>query len=414
MLTSKPQMRKVLFLVSCLMAFNCIHSQKKDFDYDFYGFVRGDVYYNSRSNVEVVDGLFYLYPKDVLHDANGKDINGLPSSGFFSLATRVGLNMRGPAIGAAKSSAKVETDFGGTGGIVFMLRLRQAYLKLDWDGGSSLLLGQTWHPLFGEVVPDVVNLSTGAPFQPFNRSPQVAYQLNKGNIRLKANAVYQLIYMSDGPGGKSQSYLKNGVIPEIYIGADYRKEGLTVGAGVNMLSLKPRLQSEMGDKLYRVNERITSFSYDLHAGYTHNKLKLSAKTLLASNLGHTMLLGGYGVSNIAPITGEQEYTPFRHSTSWLNIVYGKRYQGGLLAGYTKNLGTTKELVSGNAYGMGLDVDRITHLSLSMKYNRPHWTLGFEYTFATAWYGDLRPSDGKVINTNDVSNNRIESVFIYHF
>ena len=45
-------------------------AQKPNFSYRFYGQVRGDLFYNSRANAEIVDGLFHLYPKDRLPDAN--------------------------------------------------------------------------------------------------------------------------------------------------------------------------------------------------------------------------------------------------------------------------------------------------------------------------------------------------------
>ena len=44
---------------------------KKDFGFKFYGQVRADLFYNSRSNSETVDGLFYMYPKDHSYDADG-------------------------------------------------------------------------------------------------------------------------------------------------------------------------------------------------------------------------------------------------------------------------------------------------------------------------------------------------------
>ena len=414
MLLSRYSIRKCIFLFCSFMVFHSAGSQNKSFDYSFYGFVRGDLYYNTRSNMENVDGLFYLYPRDISPDADGKDQNATPNSSFYTFTTRLGLNIKGPDIGSAKASAKIESDFGGTSNIVFMLRLRQAYVKLDWDSGSSLLLGQTWHPLFGEIIPDILNLSTGSPFQPFNRSPQLYYQYNNGGLKLKASAIYQLVYSSNGPLGNSQSYLKNGILPEIYLGADYKNNNFLIGAGVDMLSIKPRLQSVVNNNTFLVNERATSLSYDLHATYTHDKLKVSAKSLLASNLSHTVMLGGYGITDINSRTGEQKYTPFRHSTSWLNLVYGKKYQGGLFAGYTKNLGTSKELVNNTKYGMGLDMDQLTNFSFYLKHNLPHWSIGLEYTLTTAWYGETNLTNGKVINTHDVSNHRIESVFVYTF
>ena len=416
MIIQRLFIRKIIFLsLCCLAALHNVSSQNSKFDYNFYGFVRGDLYYNSRSNMEVVDGFFYLYPKDKLYDADGKDINARPSSSFSTLTTRLGLNIKGPDIGSARSSANIEADFGGAGDTRFMLRIRHIYLKLDWQKGSSLILGQTWHPLFGEVMPNVLNLGTGAPFQPFNRSPQINYQYRTGGIKLTTSAIYQHIYTSAGPEGNSAKYLKDGILPELYAGIDYINGNFLAGAGVDMISLKPRLQSVSGGNVYSVNERITSFSYELHAKYTQNKLHLSGKTLLSSNQTHNTTLGGFGVSGIDDRTGEQDYTPFRYSTSWLNIVYGKKYQGSLFAGYSKNLGTSESLVDADKiYGLGMGIDQLTNFRLSFKYVLPHWNFGLGYTFATAWYGETRLSDGKVINTHDVSNHRIESVFMYLF
>ena len=409
--------RKALLLLCCMAILYPYpaKSQKKNFDYNFYGFVRGDMYYNSRSNIEVVDGLFFIHPKDKLYDADGKDLNGKPSSSFYTLTTRLGLNVKGPDLGAARTSANIESDFGGMGDTRFVLRIRHAYFKLDWQKGSSLILGQTWHPLFGEVMPSVLNLGTGAPFQPFNRSPQINYQYRTGRIKLTTSAIYQQIYTSVGPNGKSANYLKDGVLPELYAGVDYINGSFLVGAGVDMISLKPRLQSVYGNNVYSVDERLTSFSYELHAKYTQNKLHLAGKTILSSNQTHATMLGGFGVSEIDSRTGKQDYTPFNYSTSWLNVVYGKKYQGSLFAGYSKNLGTSESLVSADkVYGTGTDIDQLANVSFSMRYVLPHWTFGLGYTISTAWYGGTRLSDGKVVNTHDVSNHRIESIFIYLF
>lgn len=415
MLKSSSILYKSILFICCTLSISPAKGQKNPFDIRFYGFIRGDLYYNTRSNVESVDGLFYLFPKKVWCDADCKDLNAYGNSGFYTFTTRLGLDIAGPNIGTAKTSVKIESDFGGTSNSNFMLRIRQAYLKLDWEKGSSLLLGQTWHPLFGEVSPTILNLSTGAPFQPFNRSPQFNYQYKTDNLTLTGAALYQLIYLSQGPDGKSEKYLKNGVLPELYVGADYRLGKVLVGGGVDLISLKPREQSETEDKIYRVNERVTALTYELHAKYTCQKLKIAGKTLLASNQVHNAMIGGYGVKEIDKRTGEQEYTPFRHSTSWINCVYGQKHQALFFAGYTKNLGTPDALVNTDRlYGSGLDIDRFLNLSLAWRHVLPHWQVGLEYTWSTAWYGKINLNNGKVGNACDVTNHRIESVFIYTF
>lgn len=401
----------VLFVALCMAIPG--FAQKKNISYKFYGQVRGDLFYNSRANSETVDGLFYLYPKDHKYDADGRDLNATPNGSFYLLYSRLGLDVTGPMIGKAKSSAKLEVDFRGSGSNWAVLRIRHAYVNLDW-GKSAVLVGQTWHPLFGDVSPQMLNLCTGAPFQPFNRSPQIRYRYTSGGgFQLTGSVLWQLQYLSDGPNGKSEEYIKNSCVPEVYVGADYKKNGWIAGAGMEMLSLTPRQQSTVLDNVYKVDERITALSFEAHTKYVGNDWVVAAKTLLASNLTQCSMLGGYAVTDINERTGEQKYTPYRHSMTWVNIVYGKKWKPGIFVGYLKNLGTGKDIV-GSTYGVGLDVDQLFTTNIQLSYNLPHWKFGFEYTPSVAWYGDMNAKNGKIENTHSVTNHRILGVMLYMF
>ena len=221
--------RYSLLFTILLLSSTTSFAQLKDFSYKFYGQIRTDLFYNSRANEETVDGLFYMYPKDKVYDADGKDLNATANGSFYALYTRMGLDVQGPKLGNAKTSAKVELDFRGSGTTFSVVRLRHAYLNLDW-GTSALLLGQTWHPLYGDVAPQILNLNMGAPFQPFSRAPQIRYRYKTGDIQITGAALWQSQYLSQGPEGKSQKYIKNSCVPEIYAGIDYKHKGLLIGA----------------------------------------------------------------------------------------------------------------------------------------------------------------------------------------
>lgn len=409
-------MKRILLL--CILGLSVLSSavaQRKNFTYRFYGFVRGDLFYNTRANMAPVDGNFYLYPLDKVADADGKDLNATPNGSFYTFTSRLGVDVTGPHIGTARTSAKLETDFGGFSASTTMLRIRQAYVRLDWEK-SSVLLGHTWHPLFGAVFPDMLNLSTGAPFQPFNRSPQLQYIYRTGNVKLLASALWQLQYLSSGPKGMSEEYIKNSCVPEWYIGGDYTSpNGWLAGAGIHLISLKPRTQSEWKDRIYKVNERMTTLSYEAHFKYVNGPFAFAAKSLLASALDHTALLGGYGVSSVDPVNGQQEYTPFRHSTSWVNFTYGTKWKPGIFVGYTKNLGTGKALADPvRVYGMGLNIDQLISVNVNLSYNLPHWQIGLEYSPSTAFYGDTNLETGRVEHTHGVTNHRILGLVMYYF
>lgn len=396
-------------------------AQKKGFDYKFYGQVRADLYYNTRSNSETVDGLFYMYPKDKVLDANGKDLNNYSNSNFYLLYTRLGLDVAGPRLGKAKTSAKVELDFRGSGTTYSVVRLRHAYIQLDW-GKSALLLGQTWHPLYGDVAPEILNLNMGAPYQPFGRAPQIRYRFSRKHFLLTAAALWQSQYLSVGPKSnkagetqtqKSMEFLKRSCVPEFYLGMDYRSSAWIAGAGVHIGSVVPRTESEMNGKTYRVSERVTGVSGEAHLKYKNNDWLVAAKTVLGTNLTQTSTVGGYGITRIDEVTGEQEYAPLRTSGTWVNVAYGKKWRPAVFFGYLKNLGASENIPYGTL-GTGTSLDELFTGTAELTYNIPHWKIGAEYSACKAWYGDEFSEKAKALHAHGVANHRVVITVNYQF
>ena len=401
----------------------------KDVSLKIYGHVRTDFFYNSRANVESVDGLFYSYPKDEKLDPNGEDLNGSASSNMYAVYSRMGFDFAGPMIGKAKTSAKIEFDFRGNGNDnLSALRLRHAYFNFDW-GKSKVLVGQTSHPFFGDVSPQILNLNTGSPFQPFGRAPQIRYRYNSGALQLQAAAVWQSQFKSHGPSAtdgtgnsRIQAPHKNANVPELALGIDYKANGWILGVGVDMLSIVPRVTSfdENKKPLYKVDERLTTVSCEAHLKYQKDKWFVAAKSVLGSNFTHTSMLGGYGIKSQDAKTGEREYTPFRNSSNWINIVYGKKWKPGIFLGYIKNLGTADDMMNAdkyaagtNIYGTGTDIDKLMTGTFELTYNVPHWKIGAEYNYTEAYYGTTQ-KDGKVKDTHSVGNNRLVLSAPYSF
>ena len=434
-------MKKItLSLMAALVAVSGMAQIKlgKDVSLKIYGHVRTDIYYNSRDNVQSVDGLFYSYPKDEVLDHNGNDINGGDNSNMYTVYSRMGFDFAGPMIGKAKTSAKIEFDFRGNGNDnLSALRLRHAYFNFDW-GKNKLLVGQTSHPFFGEVSPQILNLNTGSPFQPFGRAPQIRYRHNSGALQLQAAAVWQSQFKSHGPtaddgtgngNARNQYPHKNSNIPELALGIDYKANGWIVGVGIDMLSIVPRTKATVPDVLvnetngyempkttYKVDERLTTVSYEAHVKYQKDKLFFAAKSTLGSNFTHTSMLGGYAVKSQNATTGEREYTPFRNSSNWINIIYGKKWKPGIFIGYIKNLGTADDMEMGAnkaIYGTGTNIDQLLSGTFELTYNIPHWKIGAEYNYTSAWYGKTQ-KDGKVKDTHAVGNNRLVLSATYSF
>jgi hypothetical protein len=385
-----------------------------------YGYVGNDFFYNSRQNLEMVDGIIQLFPKPISLNAANVDVNATPSAEMLSVNTRLGADITGTSILGAKSSGKIEADFAGFGTSFYVLRIRQAYMKLNWDK-TELLVGQTWHPLFGSMVPTTFSSNAGGPFQPFNRSPQVRLKQTLTNtLSVTAAALYEMQYASFGPASTSATnvYLKNAIAPDLFVGLENKTAHWTTGAGVDFKTLKP-------DALNPAT--ISSLSANAYAQYVNNKFTVKAKAIYGENLSDQLMLGGYGVSKYkADSTTVLSYTNFKNMNAWVDLVYGTKLQVGLLLGASENLGTTDDLAINKSkkfvnYGYGFyDIgatqqilDRLYRIAPQVSYNLPNMKFGLEYDFTTASYGKVQ-QNGTALDNYSVNNHRILASVMYIF
>lgn len=381
-----------------------------------YGFVSNDFFYNSRQNVEMVDGIIQLFPKPIELNSAGVDKNAVAQAEMLSVNSRLGVDLTGAPILGAKSSGKIEADFAGFGTSYYVFRIRQAYMKLNWEK-TELLVGQTWHPLFGSVIPTTFSSNAGGPFQPFNRSPQVRIKetLSK-TLSLTAAALYEMQYASQGPAGTSNTYMKNAIVPDLFVGLENKTKHWTLGVGADLKTLKPEPLNDA---------TISSLSAGAYAQYVNGKLQLKAKTTYGGNLSDQLMLGGYGVSKYATDSATVvSYTNLNSMNTWVNVVYGTKLQVGLLVGAANNLGANDnfDLRKGKkmtAYGYSFYdasqqvLDHLYRVAPQVSYNVSNFRLGLEYDHTTASYGAMQ-RDGSAKNTYKVSNNRILATVMYIF
>ena len=422
-----------------MLALCCMgsYAQDKAVKAEIYGFVRNYFTYDSRSCVQSNEGLFNMLPNDVNPGVNGDDLNAVPSVRFLSMTTRFGLNVTGPEIWGAKSTAKIESDFcGASSGTAFNLRIRQAYTKLAWEH-SDILVGQAWHPMSGDLMPEVFSLATGAPFNPFNRSPQVRY--NYAPIKalsFTAAALYQYQYGSVGLDGKtSNTYSRNALVPELFVGMTAKGEHLTGGFGVNASTIAPRV---IADGM-RVDERLTSYSAMVFGSLKVDDLSVRAKATYGQNTSHMQQPTGFGVVEVFD-NGVQNYEPMQLGSAWVTMMYGKKLRYGFFAGWMKNFGSAGDafvdnrvvktdaegkktyLVEGakkDGYALvvrnNMSLDQAYRFSPFVTYKVQNMTIGLEYEYTAAAYGAYQ-SDGtvKVRDNGWVANNRICAMLKYDF
>ena len=400
-----------------------------------YGFIRNYACFDTRESLTSNSEQFYYMPKDEKLDAAGNDINEQPNFMLLSITTRLGLNITGPEFLGAKTSAKIESDFAGFGTSNTVLRIRQAYAKMEWEK-NSVLVGQAWHPAMGDMMPDVFSLETGAPFTPFSRSPQVRYDYKNKGFTLTATALYQYQYTSYGPDGSSFNYARNAVVPELYLQAMYKNGGFQIGAGVDILTLKPRQSYTLDAPLnptdvatgkdkddnptytYKCTEGLfTSITPNIFASYKKGNWGIKGRVTYAQNAAHMSMISGYAVTKIKD-NGEQEYSSLNSIGGWVNVTYKKPLKRGNLTwcwfwGYTKNLGCNDDIV-GPIYMRGEEnMDCMWRIAPSILYTHNAMQVGVELNATTVAYG-TPDSRYKVSDTHNMRNIRICAMLKYNF
>lgn len=362
-----------------------------------YGFVRNYMIFDTRDVKTGTQDIYYYGPKDYAKNADGDDANGNPNWHFAAITTRLGLDIAGPKVGKAQFGGKIEADFYLQSGSAAVMRLRQAYLTSTWnklgregDQKLVLLMGQAWHPLAADQ-PNSISLETGMPFAPFSRTPQIKAEWTFApGFSLTGALLSQMQYLSTGPAGTSQNYIKYSMLPEAFLSLSYKSDGGFLGRiGVDVLSIKPRWRYNGKS----VDDRLTTVSPFAYAQYTSGKFQIKAKTVLAEAGEHLNLLSGYGVSKINT-DGSYDYTPMQSSVSFISAQYGGKLKVLGMVGYIKQLGTRDELVSDGSKllfwlhskneGNFLQGYRLTP-TLTYSVGK-HLTLGFEYDNTGFQYG----------------------------
>jgi hypothetical protein len=382
------------------------------------GFVKTDLFYDSRQSTSIREGHYLLFPKAPLIGPDGDDVNDRASFNILSIQTRFAGKITGPDALGAKTSAYIEAEFFGTSDADLNgFRLRHGYIKLNW-ARSELMIGQFWHPMFvTESFPDVVSFNTGAPFQPFNRSPQVRFTQVFDKTSLVATVLAQRDFTSTGPEGGSSVYLRNAALPELNLKLqfaaknDSQKTETVAGLGADLMKLSPRIVTAAG---YETDESLTGLAAMGFFKQRWPKWTWKAEAIWGQNLHHLTMLGGYAVRDVVDeVRLDWAYTPIATLSVWTEVMTtGAPWQAGFFAGYSKNLGSPDEIVGAN-YSRGFNIDVLYRISPRLVYNVGKMRFAGEVELTAASYG-TPDVFGKVRDAEFVHNFRLLLAAYYFF
>jgi hypothetical protein len=389
--------------------------EEKSYGIKFSGYVKTDIFWDSRQTVAVREGHFLLWPSPEKPDPDNKDINDKSSFNILSIQTRLLGKITGPDAFGAKTSGLIEADFFGNENPDFSdvngFRLRHAFVKLNWVK-TELLIGQFWHPMFvTDCYPGVISFNTGAPFQPFSRNPQIKLTWKTGKFKLIFAAQSQRDFANRLIGSSTQtsSYLRNSGIPDMQFQVHYAPDpGFLAGVGGGYKILVPQIESAAD---YKTVEKTSALSAIAFFKVRLDALTIKAEGIYGQNGCDYLLPGGFAVKDTT--RKYVEYTPTSSLSAWTDIqTNNETFQAGLFAGYVKNLGSADE-VNGPVYGLGTDIAEIFRISPRFIVNSGKFSFTAEMEYTSAAYGTL---NNKAIpeNTSRVVNLRILLAAYYYF
>jgi hypothetical protein len=386
------------------------------------GFVHADALYDTRQVVEAREGYLLFYPKNIKLDKDGQDVNAHGSFNQYAMTARLVVKATGPDVLGAKATALIEGDFTGASNLENNgFRLRHAYAKLTWSR-VTLLAGQYWHPLdVPEMLPNVLSLNTGAPFRSFSRQPQIRTDLKLGKFTLVLAATSQRDYVNTGPGTDSSSsvFQRNSGFPNLHAQIQYSEGRVFAGAGFDFKQVVPRL---ITDQKYEANEKVNCSSLTGFVKLSFKPVVIKAQAIYGQNLNDHLMLGGYGVSVIDPLTDRRTYVPLNYLSAWVGLTTtGQVVQYSLFAGFAKGFGANDSIIAPYIYARGIDrcgyrkadIDYVYRLSPMVSWYVGKMVFAAELELTSAAYG---PADQyyRITESKEVTNLRTTVSMVYNF
>lgn len=373
-----------VFILAALTAGMASGAEKKDsrVQFKFGGRLDAQVFTDTYASKASYNGIFYYFPLAPEYNKYGDDIRRESSLRFGVANTRLSGTVTAADILGATARAFVETDFLGSGNVFGVLRLRHAYISLDWKR-SQLLIGQTNNlAVPEEIFPNTVAHGCGTPINPLSRIPQIRFTQRFGDIVRLTGA----LGMYAGAEGEAQSY---GMIPDIALRLTVgNPKGSMIGFGGGFKSIRPR---NLTADSVRTFKRMAAFNASMFGLCTFGGgHRLSAFAMWGQDLSTLNMLGGYGPRLRDTAAGDQDYgyTATQAVAVWLNYEGKemKRWQPGFFVGWTKNLGTGKEIDLTKAAIPDKGIDWYFRLSPRLWYNYWKLSFGLEYMYSLASWG----------------------------
>ena len=416
-----------------------------------YGFLRNDIYLNSRRNLDLRDGVLDVYPSDATNlpirtgtalTANpNDDANAIPQLGYSAIVTRLGVRMGGITAFGAKISGTLETDFfgisngtaGSGSGTENLLRLRHAFVAMDWTK-SQLMVGQYWNPNFiVKCFPGTANFNTGIPFNPFSFVPQVRYSSKVGKDISLMGMIFGYDLAAFSPAGtfavgSGVDAQKFATLPAFASQLTFENKTFLASVGFEGNTLSPRITDTKntstgvfggtgtGNIQKNISSNLFTLNFLAYAKLTTSKITAKFHSTYGQSYSQYVGLGGFAEYRDAT-TGEWKYEAQNQLNMWGELIStnSKKIQPAIFIGYLQNMGLGNSIATssikpgtlafqgrGVSMATGRTFDNMLRISPRVDFYSGKMKFALEYELSMMKWADIQgliPTTDGALPTN---------------
>jgi len=340
--------------------------KKYDFSLSYSGNLSLENFYDSRQVRGSFQDQFVRYPFPVVLDNRNLDINDKDQFGMLGIKVYGILDILGPEIWGAKTSAKVEGKFTGVSDeTIRLLRLNKAFAQFDWEN-TTLLLGHNHHPICRYIFPSgdifypfTLSSSWGRGYDPFQYVAQarLAHRIRNFEFLFAATKHYR------------EQTSRWATRPDLFVQVSVESNGHIFSIGLDNHVEIPRLRTfqdtptffeiPVVTKEYKTTEQISSIHAFFSALLKFERFQVQTRVLYSENGKIFDLIGAYAVKCYNTDTDESILTNLRAVNFWIDFVYkgSRKFEPGLFVGLTKNIGAHCNIIkSATLTGDNVPVD----------------------------------------------------------
>ena len=165
---------------------------------------------------------------------------------------------------------------------------------------------------------------------------------------------------------------------------------------------------------YKADESLGSWAGMGYAKLRTPGLTLKAEGVYGQNLYNLTMLGGYAVSKVTdPAKNSLDYAGLNTLSLWAEAhTNGTKWQTGLFAGYSKNLGAGRTLI-GPDFSRGFNIGYVYRIAPRLVFNEGKFRFASEVEWTAAGYG-TPDAKGVVKDIKETGNLRLLLATYYFF